>query len=159
MLSKTSLEISNAARAAWEQICADARSGPEHSTPERLAKLDCEQNKKIINENNRQFKDVIFPNYQKMVDIFTEKMWLAEKPTQRHYEELLRFVDLWSSSLGEIIPPEVYGELDNNEKILYPFYEDLQSNFDSLREQLSNRSPLERFVRWFRSVRNKKSHS
>ena len=60
-------------------------------------------------------------------------MWLAESPTLAHYPTLVEFVEIWNRV--DTLPGAVATKLEHSEKKLYPLYDDLKSNFDSLRKR------------------------
>jgi hypothetical protein len=63
-------------------------------------------------------------------------MWLAEPSTLEHYPALVEYVELWNRGLKQTLPTEVMFEVEHEEKKLYPFYADLDSQFKRLRGEL-----------------------
>jgi hypothetical protein len=63
-------------------------------------------------------------------------MYLAEPGTRTHYGKLIEFVEIWRRHLTLPIPPAVAKEIGQDEKDLYPFYDDLESTFTRLQKKL-----------------------
>ena len=91
---------------------------------------------KLLDYDNTQLREEIVPLYRKMLEHFSSHMSLAERSTQKHYDALCEFVEIWNRSLEKSLPPEVASRIQHDEKKLYPFYNDLQDNFDRLAEEL-----------------------
>lgn len=128
------VRVSAAADAAWRELAASRRGDVE-----ALQKLSEERTpdfEKIIAENNRELVEEIMPRYHEMVDLFRERMALAESSTVEHFGALVEFVGLWDRWLEHAIPPEVVTELGHSEEKLTPFYEDLAYNFERLKAEL-----------------------
>ena len=107
--------------------------------PDRKRKIEEEHSPsfdKLQDYNNAQLQEEIIPSYQKMLDHFTTHFWLAERSTQRHYDTLCEFVEIWKRSLDKSLPSRVVSRIQHDEKKLYPFYNDLQDHFDRLRGEL-----------------------
>jgi hypothetical protein len=71
-----------------------------------------------------------------MVDLFSEKMGLAEKSTRQYFAAIVEFVDIWERWLADTIPAEVAMELKHSEEPLHPFYKDLAENLERLQREL-----------------------
>lgn len=132
-LSNFRVTVSNAANGAWIGLF-DGQTDPV--VKGNIAREKGPQYDAIIDYHNTQLRDEILPLYRKMLSHFTAKMWLAEVSTQKHYDSLLEFVEVWNRS--GTLPPEVIRQLDHDEKKLYPFYEDLHNNFERLRNKLKS---------------------
>ena len=74
-----------------------------------------------------------------MVDIFTKKYWLAENSTKKFYKPFCKYVELWHRFYDDAIPPRVLEEVRIVEKDLIPFYENLETNLNSLRGELAQK--------------------
>jgi len=72
-----------------------------------------------------------------MLSIFRDNLWLAEPETRLHFDELLKFVDIWERWLSRSIPIEVVRSLGHTEARLKTFYEHLEDKHDELRDHLS----------------------
>lgn len=91
---------------------------------------------KLFDYNNSQLINELVPLYRKMLDYFTEHMWLAEQSTIAHYPVLVEFVEIWNRFLGGSLPKEALNSIEHKESNIFPFYEDLKSNFARLKAEL-----------------------
>jgi hypothetical protein len=123
--SELRLKISNAANEAWQELLPD--------THEQF-----EPYKKIIEYDNNQFREELMPLYEKMLDLFTEKYWLADADTRTHYEVFLEFVEIWKRHLAEAIPGEVITKLGHSEQKCHPFYDHLEKKISSLQAEVKD---------------------
>ena len=71
-----------------------------------------------------------------MVNLFRDRMGLAEPSTLEHFGALVEFVEIWDRWLDETIPPEVVGNLEHGEEKLYPLYEDVADQFKRLQKEI-----------------------
>jgi hypothetical protein len=99
-----------------------------------IDKDNAPQFEKIIDYNNTQLREVILPLYRKMLAHFGDNMWLAEPSTVTYYGTLSEYVEIWNRV--ESLPSKVIEDLGHDEKKLYPFYDDLQHNFERLSKEL-----------------------
>lgn len=109
------------------------------ASPEEKARIKEErwpEFEPLIEYSEEQLKNDLVPRYQEMVALFATNMQLAEDSTRQHFGTLVEFTELWNRSLQKSMPPEVVLALDHDEKKLYPFYEDLESQFRKLRKEL-----------------------
>jgi hypothetical protein len=108
-----------------------------------IARTATEEKKKKYDElqdySDKQLREELIPTYREMATLFTERMYLAEASTRRHYATLLEFVEIWNRHLAGSIPSEVSQRLEHDEKKLYPFYKDVEENFTKLQGKLSGR--------------------
>jgi hypothetical protein len=44
-------------------------------------------------DENETFRNVLMPRYHEMIDVFRDKMWLAEPETREYFKNLIEFVD------------------------------------------------------------------
>jgi hypothetical protein len=79
-----------------------------------------------------------------MLDVFTEKYWLADLDTRTHYQSFLEFVELWERFLADSIPVEVITKLGHAEKNVHGFYEHLESRITALQAEVKDRRFLPR---------------
>lgn len=128
--SELRFEIEKASNLAWQKICK------EHPKPFLDHEKHFEPFRKSILYDNRQLRKELIPLYDKMVSIFTDKLYLAESSTKKWYSELCRFVELWHRWLAESISAEVIQKLDHTEERLKPFYQDLENQLEKLRNKL-----------------------
>jgi hypothetical protein len=95
-----------------------------------------EEFQKLLEYDKRQLQEELVPLYREMLDHLTNNMWLAEPSTLTHYGTLVEYVEVWNRSLDKTLPTDVAFEIDHDEKKLYPFYEDLKSQFERLQAEL-----------------------
>lgn len=131
--SELRVELSGACGTAWKKICE------EQPTPFLDHEKHFEPFKKQIEGENKRFPKYLLPLYDQMVDIFTKKYWLAENSTKEFYKPFCRYVELWHRFYDDAIPPRVLEEVRIDEKDLIPFYEDLETNLNSLRGELAQK--------------------
>ncbi len=128
------VRVSGASDAAWRRLVASRRGSVE--ALQTLSEDRMPDFKKIIEEDNRELAEEIIPRYHEMVDMFRERMALAESSTVEQFGALVEFVDLWDRWLDCTIPGEVIVELEHGEDKLAPLYEDLVHHFDRLKAEL-----------------------
>lgn len=92
---------------------------------------------KNIQDEHETFRNVLMPRYRQMIDVFREKMWLADPTTRVFYYDLIEFVDVWDKIINEKAPLWVATEMGHSETKLHPFYEHLEKMNDDLRLQIS----------------------
>jgi hypothetical protein len=131
--SELRLKISQAADQAWRGICAN-RTGPFLDSNESFKPFE-----KIIQYNDRQLREDLLPVYGKMLEVFTEKYWLAEPETRAYYKDLTEFVEVWKRWLRGTLPPQVLEKLGHSEDKLHPFYEELEERLHVLRANLTKK--------------------
>lgn len=47
-----------------------------------------------IQDEAATFRNVLMPRYREMIDVFREKMWLAEPETRKFFPQLVEYVDV-----------------------------------------------------------------
>lgn len=129
--SELRVELSGACDTAWRRIC------DENAKPFLDHEKHFEPFKRQIEDENARFPKYLLPLYDQMVDTFTKHYWLAEPSTRVHYKPFCRFVELWHRNLDDAIPPRVLEELHIEEAPLVPFYDDIESHQNRLRDELS----------------------
>jgi hypothetical protein len=90
----------------------------------------------IPDYSDRQLKEELVPTYEKMANLFTDRMCLAEPSTRMHYQKLIEVVEIWKRFLANTIPSSVDKEIGHTEADLEPFYKDLESIFNRLQKKL-----------------------
>jgi hypothetical protein len=135
-LSELRVRVAAEAGVAWAELCARAREGGPEAlrklTEERSASFDA-----IVEHENSQWRDELFPCYKEMLQIFRDKFWLAENSTRAQFEKLIVYIELWDRALNKTIPGEVLARLSVREAELEPLYENLEQTFQNLRAQLA----------------------
>ncbi len=92
---------------------------------------------RLLQHDNEQFVKEIFPDYQNMVTVFRDNLWLAEAETRRHFSALFEFVEIWNRWLNGTISAQMVGVIGHSEEPLQPFYEHLRRKHDELQTKLS----------------------
>jgi hypothetical protein len=92
---------------------------------------------KNIQDENATFRDVLMPCYREMVNVFREKMWLAEPETRDFFPKLVEFVDVWDKILADKLPGSIAPAIGHTEENLKPFYRHLEKVHDRLRSEVS----------------------
>jgi hypothetical protein len=88
-----------------------------------------------VKEENETFRDVLMPRYREMVDVFRNKMWLAEPETRDYFKGLIEFVDVWDKILANKLPHSIAPAIGHTEENLLPFYRHLEEVHDRLRSE------------------------
>jgi hypothetical protein len=91
---------------------------------------------RLIEHANKQLEEDLVPRYQKMVDILTAKIGLAEGSTRAHYQQLVEYVELLNRCLEGSIPRKMAAVLGHTESSLYRLYDDVEENLSALRDRL-----------------------
>lgn len=131
--SEVRLKVSNAAQALWP---AKFVGIDDPMVKKQISDTDFPAYEKLLDYNNRQLTEEIIPLYRKMLEIFTDCMWLAEVSTVGHYPALVEFVEVWNRFLDKSLPREVIDHIEHKEEKLKPFYDDLQKHFTELSQRL-----------------------
>jgi len=101
-------------------------------TEDRKEKFD-----RSIQYDNRQLTESLLPSYHRMITIFRDNYYLAERPTSAYFRPLLEFIDIWDRWLDKSIPIEVLEDLEHSEDTLNPLYDNLKETHNELRAKLS----------------------
>jgi hypothetical protein len=126
-----------AAQEVWQELYQEVR---ERGGPQALQRLSVERStsfQAVVHDKNDQWKKELLPCYKAMLQIFQEKIWLAEETTRERFQKLSVYVELWERGLNRAIPVEVVAWLNVRETDLVPLYEDLEQTFRNLRAQLT----------------------
>jgi len=108
--------------------------------PERanaVVESELRASSRMVEYNNRQIEQDLLPAYKEMRDLFSKKMYLAEKSTLPYLSELVEFIEIWDRWMDKSLPRSALAGVNHSESRLYPFYDELQKQFESLREGLS----------------------
>lgn len=95
-----------------------------------------EEFKKVIEYDNRALVEDLIPGYQRMIELFKEKIGLAEESTVTCYPPLLEFVETWTRSTEGGFPSAAHETIGHSEERVYPLYEDVERQVARLREEL-----------------------
>lgn len=131
------VKVSNAANEAWRDLCASYTDGRQQM--ENHEELYAPY-RRIIEYDNYQLREELMPLYRKMLDIFTEKYWLADSDTRVYYQDFLEFVEIWERYLAEALPGDVILKLEHTEETLKPFYQHIESKLTALQNEFNSSS-------------------
>lgn len=137
-ISELRVKIEQASDSGWREVAGsmgDEQFEPG-ATEKRFAPYE-----KSVEYDNKQFKEELLPEYEKMVSMFREKMHLAYPDTAEHFGKLVEFVAIWKRHLDGSLPPEALPHLDHTEENLRPLYESLQRRHDELVEKIASADP------------------
>lgn len=132
--SELRLNLHKKAHEAWQKRLDSLRHDPQALMA--VEKARGPEFDKLFNYSDEQLRDELIPHYRKMLEHFTQYMWLAEPSTLDHFSVLVDFVEIWNRFLAHTLPHEVLELIDHSEKDLYPFYDDLETQTKRLREEL-----------------------
>jgi hypothetical protein len=90
-----------------------------------------------IQDESETFRNVLMPRYREMIDVFREKMWLAQPETREFFKQLVEYVDVWDKILARKLPHVIAAAVGHTEKNLHPFYKHLEEMHDRLRSEIS----------------------
>jgi hypothetical protein len=90
-----------------------------------------------IRDESETFRNVLMPRYREMIDVFRDKMWLAEPETRKYFQNLIEFVDVWDKILADKLPRSVAPAIGHTEQNLHPFYQHLEEVHDQIRSEIS----------------------
>lgn len=130
-------KVSSVANEAWKELCAP------YSEANQLIHNHAEQYvpyRKIIEYDNKQLREELMPLYRKILDIFTEKYWLADEDTRAYYQGFLEFVEVWERYLAEALPGDVILKLEHTEENALPFYEHVEGKLSALQEEINTKN-------------------
>jgi hypothetical protein len=126
-----------AAQGLWDELCHEAS---ERGGREALQRLNAERStvlRIVARDKDDQWKRELLSCYKAMLQIFQEKIWLAEETTRERFQTLNVYVELWERGLNRAIPVEVIAWLNVREADLVPLYEDLEQTFRNLRSKVA----------------------
>lgn len=89
-----------------------------------------------INYDNKIFYEKIFPQYQQMLNLFTNHSSSILPETMEYHYTLYKFVEIWERSNAEVLNNEVLKRLDHSEKYLMPFYDHIRETVTTLQKEL-----------------------
>jgi hypothetical protein len=122
----------------WRKMCKDAREIGGIDNLKTVVDERREEYMSTLKYNNRQITEILLPSYRHMVSIFREYYYLADPHTRKHFGTLLGYVDIWDRWLSKSIPPEVIKDIGHSEKILDPFYDEIEEIHNALHTKLAN---------------------
>lgn len=130
-------KVSTAANEAWQELCAPYSEAKEPmlNHEELYAPYG-----KIIEYDNNQLREELMPLYRKILDLFTDKYWLADEDTRAYYQDFLEFVEIWERYLAEALPGDVIRKLGHSEDNVLPFYDHVERKLSALQEEINAKS-------------------
>ena len=130
-------KVSTAANEAWQELCAPYSEAKEPmlNHEELYAPYG-----KIIEYDNNQLREELMPLYRKILDLFTDKYWLADEDTRAYYQDFLEFVEIWERYLAEALPGDVIRKLGHSEDNVLPFYDHVERKLSALQEDINAKS-------------------
>lgn len=96
-----------------------------------------DQSNRLVQHDAEHFVEEIFPDYQRMLTIFRDNLWLAEAETRDYFPSLFEFAEIWNRWLKGTLPSEMVHILGHSEEPLQPFYGHLRRKHDELQSKLS----------------------
>jgi hypothetical protein len=132
--SEVRLRVSQAANAAWHDICRSYGERVMDDHEERYAPYG-----KIIEYENRQLESELIPVYREMLNLFTARYHFADPDTRAFYQPFLEFVEIWNRSLQGALPGAVIQKLGHGEEKQLPFYEHLETRMQQLQDDVAQR--------------------
>jgi len=132
--SELRVKLHKIAGEAWQKRLDSVRDDPQ--ALQAAEKARGPQFDKVFDYSDEQFRDELMPLYRKMLEHVTQYMWLAEPSTLDHFDALVEFVELWNRFLAKTLPHEVLESIEHSEKKLSPFYEDVETQTERLRQEL-----------------------
>ena len=130
-------KVSTVANEARKELCAlySEAKQPMHNRKELYTPFG-----KIIEYDNEQLREELMPLYRKMLDLFTEKYWLADEDTRAYYQDFVEFVEIWERYLADALPHEVLRKLEHSEENVLPFYEHVEQKLSALQKDIAAKS-------------------
>jgi len=133
-MSEVREKLRNIARAAYNEELKAV--GPDPVVKANYEATHWPEYVKLIEYDERQLKEELVPIYRKMLELMTDKMWLAEQATLDHYAGFVEFVEIWNRALDKSMPSKVVWRIEHSEASLQPFYDNLASQAEQFRLDL-----------------------
>jgi hypothetical protein len=131
------LKIGDAQDATWRDLVQEAREDGGVDAIQRLREGPLGVTyRTMIDEEERHFKEGVFPFYRDMVRVFREHIALADPDTRQHLPALIEYVEVWERWFRGVIPGQVTQAIGHSERNLHPFYRSIEEVHDRLRKQL-----------------------
>jgi hypothetical protein len=137
--SEFRLKLSGILGEAWPRLFANARAQGDPSLLKETADKHWPAFEKAQDYANHVQQFEIIPLYDKMVQLFTDKMPFTEPSTRQHFGALVEFVEIWKRFYADALPKETLSLLDHREEKVKPLYADVANQVENLARQLSSR--------------------
>jgi hypothetical protein len=134
-LSQTREFFRDLGEQGWQDVTA-ATEGLSGEAKRRVTEERWPGYQRLIEYDEKKFREELLPGYRQMASVFREHLWLADYDTRDYYPKLIGFVSTWERYLAESLPPEVMKRLSISESELLPFYTHVQTRHDELRNRL-----------------------
>src|SRR5262249_13666649 len=89
-----------------------------------------------IRDENETFRTVLMPRYHEMIDVFRDKMWLAEPQTRGYLKNRVQFGGGWDQILGNKLPQSIAPGIYHKEQNIHPLYQHLEEVHDRIRLEI-----------------------
>jgi hypothetical protein len=132
--SELRVKIHGIAGSAWVDVyegVEDPRSRQEITQQNEQA-FD-----KLQDYSEKQLVEDLLPLYRRMLTLFADRWWLAEDSTKAQYPKLVEYVEIWNRFDSKTLPRQVAQRLGHSEQSLNPLYDDIETQLERLRAQLS----------------------
>jgi hypothetical protein len=120
-------------------LFADARAQGDPSLLKETEYKNWPAFEKAQDYANHVLEHEIIPLYNKLVQLFTDKMSLTEPSTRQHLAALVEYVEIWNRFYADALPKEALPLLDHREEKVKPLYADVANQVEGLTRQLSSR--------------------
>jgi hypothetical protein len=97
-----------------------------------------EQFDQLAQHDAEHFVEELFPDYEKMLTVFRDNLWLADAETQSYFPDFFEFVEIWRKWLKGTLPTMMVPAYGHSEEPLQPFYEHLRRKLEELQTKLSH---------------------
>lgn len=77
-----------------------------------------------------------------MLDVYTDKYWLADSDTRDYYSVFLEYVEIWDRYLAAALPGDVVQKLNHSEEAVMPFYKHLEDKLSFLQAEIAAKNFL-----------------
>lgn len=136
--SEFRVKLSGKLGAAWPRLFTNARAQGDPSLLKETADKHWPAFEKAQDYTEHVLKHEIVPLYNKMVQLFIDKMPFTEPSTRQYFGELVEFVEIWNRFFADALPKEPLGLLDHREDKVKPLYAEVADQVENLTRQLSS---------------------
>jgi hypothetical protein len=92
--------------------------------------------KKMLEDQNDRYEEVIRPLYRQIETILVEKSWLVTEETKNFFLKLYQYNNGQDLILQKRIPGEVYQDIEIKEEELQPFYDHIICTVEILQKKI-----------------------
>ena len=134
-LNELEKKISECADDTWRELAKENLQSNDYGERQTRHNERWKKFKPIIDYNNQQTYEKLVPFYRKMLELFREKLYLADQDTRDYYSNLVEFVNIWDRCQANSLPPEVTEKLNHGNQIV-AFKKHLEQRYNKLRVKL-----------------------